>query len=69
MHIDGQIPTLKGTEKDHKVTENKVVKMRPIVNAMDGPKKNISDIFSDIGAAIVESNNDGFLCFSPSTEQ
>ena len=64
VHVDDQIPTLKGSEKDHKVTENNDVKMRPIVNAMDGPKKNISDIFSDIGAAIVESNNDGVLCFS-----
>ena len=37
--------------------------MRPIVNAMDGPKKNISDTFYDI-AAPVDSNDEGIMCFS-----
>ena len=36
VHKNGQIPVLKGAEKDHKENVNEV-KMRPIVNAMDGP--------------------------------
>merc|ERR1711954_455170 len=63
VHINGQIPVLKGAEKDHKAN-NGNIKMRPIENAMDGPKKTISDIFSDIGAAIVEANSNDVVCLS-----
>ena len=34
---------MSGADKDHKETKDNL-KMRPIVNAMDGPKKTISDI-------------------------
>ena len=54
---------MKGAEKDHKQNEDKI-KMRPIVNAMDGPKKNVSDTFSDLLSAVIEANNDEVLCYS-----
>ena len=38
--------------------------MRPVVNAMVGPKKTISDTFSDVAEGVVDANNDGILCFS-----
>ena len=38
--------------------------MRPIVNAMDGPKKTASDIYSDVLSAVVDSRNYGTLCSS-----
>ena len=46
VHVDGELPIMKGAEKDHK-KYNGTIKMRPMLNAMDGPKKNISDIFND----------------------
>ena len=64
VHVNGQIPGLKGSEKDHKKPEKDNFKIRPIMNAMDGPKKNISDILSDVLHTVVESNNDGILCSS-----
>ena len=63
VQINGQVPVLRGAEKDHKSSEGNI-KMRPIENAMDGPKKTISDIFSDIGAAIVEANSNDVVCSS-----
>ena len=54
---------MSGADKDHKETKDNL-KMRPIVNAMDGPKKTISDIFSDVITAVAESNSDGILCSS-----
>ena len=63
VHINGQVPVMKGAEKDHKQNEDKI-KMRPIVNAMDGPKKNVSDTFSDLLSAVIEANNDEVLCYS-----
>merc|ERR1711954_603941 len=44
VHTNGQVPVMRGAEKDHKADKSKI-KMRPMVNAMDGPKKNISDNF------------------------
>ena len=38
--------------------------MRPIVNAMDGPKRILSDIFSDIGNAVIESSKSDVVCYS-----
>ena len=63
VHKNGQIPDLKGAEKDHKENENEV-KMRPIVNAMDGPKKNISKIFSDVATPVIESMGNDIVCYS-----
>ena len=60
VHVKGQLPVLKGNEKDHKST----IKMRPLMNTMDGPKKNISDNFSDILEAVVDDLDDGTLCSS-----
>ena len=60
VHVNGQLPHLKGNEKDHK----KKLEMRPLVNAMDGPKKTVSDIYSDVIAGVVEADNDGTLCSS-----
>ena len=39
VQTNGQIPTLRGTDKDHKITKNDEVKLRSIVNTNDGPKK------------------------------
>ena len=64
VHQNGQLPIMKGAEKDHKPVKNNVVKMRPMLNTMDGPKKNISDTYSDIIDAIVKSNDEGYLCSS-----
>ena len=63
VHVNGQVPVLRGSEKDHKQAEDKV-KMRPIVNAMDGPKKTLSDIYSDLLTAVVRSSEDETLCYS-----
>ena len=63
VHVNGQIPVMKGSEKDHKPSD-KSIKMRPIVNAMDGPKRNLSDIFSDIGNAVIESSKSDVVCYS-----
>ena len=38
VHVNGQLPVLKGAEKDHKVNNGKI-KMRPIENSMDGQTK------------------------------
>merc|ERR1711954_359248 len=38
--------------------------MRPIENAMDGPKKTISDLFRDLGSAIVDANSNDVVCSS-----
>ena len=57
------IPVLKGAEKDHKDTDG-AIRMMAIVNAMDGPKKTLSDIFSDLMNGIVEASNDNTLCSS-----
>ena len=54
--MNGQVPNLKGAEKDHKEDKSRI-RMRPIMNAMDGPKKTISDLYSDILEAVVESNS------------
>ena len=54
VHVNGQLPVMKGAEKDHKVIENGVVKFRPIMNAMDGPKKNVSDTVSDALSTVIE---------------
>merc|ERR1711954_577466 len=63
VHVDGQVAVLKGAEKDHKESVGKI-RMRPIENAMDGPIKNISEVYSDVLSGIVESKNDGVLCSS-----
>ena len=63
VHKNGQVPVLKGAEKDHKENE-KSIKMRPIVNAMDGPKKNISDLFSDIVTPVIASKKNDIICYS-----
>ena len=55
-----ELPILSGLSKDHKNGS----KMRPMVNAMDGPKKSISDNNSVVVAAIVGSNDNGTLCSS-----
>ena len=62
VHTNGQTPSLRGAEKDHKASDK--IEMRPIVNAMDGPKKTVSDIYSDVLSAVVEARNDGTLCSS-----
>ena len=65
VHVNGQVPVLQGAEKDHKQSGVEgEIEMRPIVNAMDGPKKTISEIFSDALMAVVEARNDGTLCSS-----
>merc|ERR1711954_630276 len=63
VHVDGQIAVLKGAEKDHKESVGKI-RMRPIENAMDGPIKNISEVYSDVLLGIVKSKNTGVLCSS-----
>merc|ERR1711954_394672 len=52
---------MRGAEIDHKVGE---IRMRPIENSMDGPKKTISDIFSDLGSAVIESIENDIICSS-----
>ena len=43
VHVNGQIPVMKGLEKDHKTSDDRTkVEMRPVINAMEGPKRNIS---------------------------
>ena len=63
VHVNGQLPLMQGKEKDHKDAKNGI-KMRPVMNTMDGPKKNISDNFSDILEEIIDDRNDGVLCSS-----
>ena len=62
VHVNGQLPILSGQEKDHKNSDS--IKMRPTVNSMDGPKKNISDNYSDILVGIVKARDKGVLCSS-----
>ena len=62
VHVNGQLPILSGQEKDHKNSDT--IKMRPTVNSMDGPKKNISDNYSDILVGIVKARDKGVLCSS-----
>merc|ERR1711954_423000 len=59
---NGQLPVLEGKEKDHKKSEN--IKMRQTVNSMNGPKKNTSDIYSDVLLGIVKARDRGVLCSS-----
>merc|ERR1711954_249438 len=62
VQIEGQVPVLDGKEKDHKKSEK--IKMRPTVNSMDGPKKNTSDIYSDVLMGVVKARDNGILCTS-----
>ena len=62
VHVNGEVSVMKGADKDHKASAN--IKMQPIVNAMDRPKKTVSDIFSDVAIDVVESRNNGILCSS-----
>ena len=64
VHVDGQISVLKGKEKDHKISDDGSIKMRPVLDAMEGPKKTICDIYSDIIHGIIESKDDDVLCYS-----
>ena len=63
VHKDGEIPVLVGTFKDHKKPEEGI-KMRPIVNAMAGPKRALSDMFSDVLEQVLDVNNDEIWCKS-----
>ena len=63
VHVNGQIHSLEGAEKDHKESETDI-KMRVIFNAIHGPKKNVSNTLSDVLFAVAEAYNDGTLCSS-----
>ena len=63
VHMNVQLPVLSGNEKDHKESSNGL-KMRPLMNIMDGPKKNISNNHRDKMEAIVDDLDDGVLCSS-----
>ena len=60
VHVDGQTY---GREKDHKES-NGGIKMRPVLDAMEGPKKVICDIYSDVLAAVIESKDSDVMCSS-----
>ena len=38
--------------------------MRPVLDAMEGPKKTICDIYSDIIHGVIESKDDDVMCYS-----
>merc|ERR1711954_189647 len=40
VHVNGQVSVLKGAKKDHK-DPDEGIKMRPILDAIEGPKKTI----------------------------
>ena len=63
VHKDGEIPLLVGAFKDHKDTKEGI-KMRPIMNAMSGPKRALSDMFSDVLEQVLDINNDEIWCKS-----
>ena len=63
VHKDGQIPVLVGAFKDHKDTKEGI-KMRPIMKAMSGPKRALSDMFSDVLEQVLDINNDETWCKS-----
>ena len=48
IQVNGQLPILKGADKDHKKTKDNEVKIRAILNTMNGPKRVISEVFSDV---------------------
>ena len=57
-----EVPVLSGTDKDHKKCEKGEVKMRPIVNAMVGPKKALSESYSKVLNYISESEKSNTVC-------
>ena len=60
---DGEIPTLMGAFKDQ-LDIKEGIKMRPIVNAMAGPKRPLSDMFSDVVEKVLDISNDENWCRS-----
>ena len=50
------------TDKDHKKEET--VQMRPIVNAMVGAKKTLSEMFSEVLENVLEVEEDDTICRS-----
>ena len=50
VHKDGEIPILRGSDKDHKSE----IEMRPICNGMVGPKKPLSEMVSETLETILE---------------
>ena len=57
-----EIPVLSGTDKDHKICKDGEVKMRPIVNAMVGPKKALSESYSKVLNHISNSEKTNTVC-------
>ena len=57
-----EIPVLSGSDKDHKECKKDEVKMRPIVNAMTGPKKALSETYSKLINCVVESDKTDTVC-------
>ena len=47
VHKDGELPVLRGNEKDHK-KDQVGIKMRAIVNGMNGPKRALSELVSGV---------------------
>ena len=64
VHVNGQISTLRGKEKDHKASEDNKINMRPVLDAMEGPKRTVCDIYSDVLSGVIESKNDDVMCSS-----
>ena len=52
VHRDGEIPLMRGNDKDHKDE----LDMRPICNGMVGPKKPLSEMVSETLETILEVN-------------
>ena len=57
-----EIPVLSGADKDHKECKKNEVKMRPIMNAMVGPKKCLSELYSKILRYIAECQKSDTVC-------
>ena len=57
-----EIPVLSGTDKDHKECDVGEIKMRPMVNAMMGPKKALSEIYSKVINYVVECEETETVC-------
>ena len=57
-----EIPVLSGADKDHKKCKKNEVKMRPIMNAMVGPKKCLSELYSKILRYIAECQKSDTVC-------
>ena len=63
VNENGEIPVSTGTHKDHKdPTEG--FKMRPIVNAMNGPKCALSGMIRDVLEGVIENIGSTSVCKS-----